>query len=188
MPSIAADRAPMCADRSGPTAFPSLTVRQMEFRTERLGRIFALPTDQVADLRQELALEIVRALPRYEPSRASRTTFMKSVMNLWYQQKCRQLRRDAAAQSRLVGLPACGTEGAEFADAAHDAVAEVDARLDLAERLLHLPQPLFDVARALLDGKSIPEIAAERGVHRGTVHRMVQQLRAHLADLDPSCN
>ncbi|MBL9000893.1 MAG: sigma-70 family RNA polymerase sigma factor [Phycisphaerae bacterium] len=188
MPSIAADRAPMCADRSGPTAFPSLTVRQMEFRTERLGRIFALPADQVADLRQELALEIVRALPRFESSRASRTTFMKGVMNLWYRQKCRQLRREAAAQSRMMTLPAPGCEGADFADATLDGIAEVDARLDLAERLLTLPTQLFDLARELLDGRSIPEIAAERGVHRGTVHRMVMQLRAHLADLDPSVN
>ena len=40
MPSIAADRALTCADRSGSAAFPPLTVRQMEFRTARLGRLY----------------------------------------------------------------------------------------------------------------------------------------------------
>ena len=188
MPSIAADRALTCADRSGFAAFPSLTVRQMEFRTERLGRLYSLFPDQVADLRQELAAEIVRALRRFDPTIASRTTFMKGVMNLWYRQKCKQLRRDAAVRDRLVPLPALGTEGMDFADRRLGGVAEVDARLDLADRIADLPQDLFALARDLLAGKSVPEIAAERGVHRGTVNRLVLQLRVHLADLDPAAN
>lgn len=188
MPSIAADRALTCADRSGFAAFPSLTVRQIEFRTERLGRLYSLFPDQVADLRQELAAEIVRALRRFDPTIASRTTFMKGVMNLWYRQKCKQLRREAAARDRLVPLPPLGTEGRDFADHRLGGVAEVDARLDLADRIADLPQDLFALARDLLAGKSVPEIAAERGVHRGTVNRLVLQLRVHLADLDPAAN
>lgn len=188
MPSIAADRALTCADRSGSAAFPPLTVRQMEFRTERLGRLYSLFPDQVADLWQELAAEIVRALRRFDPTIASRTTFMKGVMNLWYRQKCKQLRREAAARDRLVPLPTLGTEGMDFADRRLGGVAEVDARLDLADRIADLPQDLFALARDLLAGKSVPEIAAERGVHRGTVNRLVLQLRVHLADFDPAAN
>ncbi|MFZ2873202.1 MAG: hypothetical protein WAZ94_01820 [Phycisphaerales bacterium] len=167
---------------------PDLTLRQMKFRTERLGRLYTLTTDQVADLWQELAAEIVRALRRFDPTIASRTTFMRGVMNLWYRQKCKQLRRDAAVRDRLVPLPALGTEGMDFADRSLGGVAEVDARLDLADRIADLPQNLFALARDLLAGKSVPEIAAERGVHRGTVNRMVLQLRARLADLDPAAN
>lgn len=167
---------------------PDLTLRQMKFRTERLGRLYSLFPDQVADLRQELAAEIVRALRRFDPTIASRTTFMKGVMNLWYRQKCKQLRREAAARDRLVPLPPPGTEGRDFADRRLGGVAEVDARLDLADRIADLPQDLFALARDLLAGKSVPEIAAERGVHRGTVNRLVLQLRVHLADLDPAAN
>lgn len=171
-----------------PPELPELTLRQMRFRTERLGRLYSLTTDQVADLWQELAAEIVRALRRFDPTIASRTTFMKGVMNLWYRQKCKQLRRDAAVRDRLVPLPALGTEGMDFADRRLGGVAEVDARLDLADRIADLPQDLFALAQDLLAGKSVPEIAAERGVHRGTVNRMVLQLRVHLADLDPAAN
>ncbi|MCW5775496.1 MAG: sigma-70 family RNA polymerase sigma factor [Phycisphaeraceae bacterium] len=188
MPSIAADRALTCADRSGSAAFPPLTLRQMKFRTERLGRLYTLAPDQVADLWQELAAEIVRALRRFDPTIASRTTFMKGVMNLWYRQKCKQLRREAAVRDRLVPLPTLGTEGMAFADRHHGGVSEVDARLDLADRIADLPEDLFALARDLLAGKSVPEIAAERGVHRGTVNRLVLRLRIHLVDLDPAAN
>lgn len=167
---------------------PELTLRQMKFRTERLGRLYALTADQVSDLWQELAAEIVRALRRFDPTIASRTTFMKGVMNIWYRQKCKQLRRDAAVRDRLVPLPALGTEGMDFADRRLGGVAEVDARLDLADRIADLPEDLFALARDLLAGKSVPQIAAERGVHRGTVNRLLLQLRVHLADLDPSAN
>ena len=167
---------------------PDLTLRQMKFRTERLGRLYTLTTDQVADLWQELAAEIVRALRRFDPTIASRTTFMKGVMNLWYRQKCKQLRREAAVRERLVPLPPLGTEGMDFADRRLGGVTEVDARLDLADRIADLPQDLFALARDLLAGRSVPEVAAERRVHRGTVNRMVLQLRVHLADFDPAAN
>lgn len=167
---------------------PDLTLRQMKFRTERLGRLYTLTADQVADLWQELAAELLRALRRFDPTIASRTTFMKGVMNLWYRQKCKQLRREAATLGRVVSLPPLGTEGFDYADPRERGISEVDARLDLADRIADLPHDLFALARDLLAGKSVPEIAAERGVHRGTVNRLVLQLRVHLADLDPSAN
>lgn len=167
---------------------PELTLRQMKFRTERLGRLYTLTTEQVEDLWQELAAEIVRAMRRFDPTIASRTTFMKGVMNLWYRQKCKQFRREAKTLARVVSLPPLGTEGFDYADLRERGISEVDTRLDLADRIADLPQDLFALARDLLAGKSVPEIAAERGVHRGTVNRMVLQLRAHLADLDPAAN
>lgn len=167
---------------------PDLTLRQMKFRTERLGRLYSLDADQVADLWQELATEIVRALRRFDPRIASRSTFMKGVMNIWYRQKCKQLRREAVTLGRVVSLPPFGTEGFDYADPRERGMSEVDTRLDLADRIADLPEDLFSLARDLLAGKSVPEIAAERGVHRGTVNRLVLQLRAHLADLDPSAN
>ena len=167
---------------------PDLTLRQMKFRTERLGRIYSLATDQVADLWQELAAEIVRALRRFDPTIASRTTFMKGVMNLWYRQKCKQLRREAKWRARLEPLPPFGSESAEYVERRRSAVCEVDLRLDIESAINRLPDDLLPIARDLLCGKLIPEIAAARGVHRGTMNRIVLQLRVHLADLDPHSN
>jgi RNA polymerase sigma factor (sigma-70 family) len=188
MPSLAAGGAPKRAIRSGRTAFPSLTVRQMEFRTERLGRLYSLVPDQVDDLQQELATEIWRALRRFDPAIALRTTFMKGVMDLWYKQKCRQLRREAETLARVVPLPPLGAEGFDYADPRERGIPDADLRIDLAVRIADLPQDLFALARDLLAGKSVPQIAAERGVHRGTVNRLVLRLRTHLADFDPAAN
>jgi RNA polymerase sigma factor (sigma-70 family) len=167
---------------------PGLTRRQMRFRTERLGRLYSLTPDLIDDLRQELAAEIWRALRRFDPAIASRTTFMKGVMDLWYKQKCRQLRREAETLTRVVPLPPLGTEGFDYADPRERGISDADLRIDLAVRIADLPEDLFALARDLLAGKSVPEIAAERGVHRGTVNRLVLRLRAHLADFDPAAN
>ncbi len=169
-------------------ALPTLTLRQMRFRTERLGRLYCLVPDQVADLQQELATEIWRAMRRYDSAIASRTTFMKGVMDLWYKQKCKQLRRDAETLARVVPLPPLGKEGFDYADRRERGFRDVDLRLDLASRVAQLPHDLSALARDLLAGKSVPEIAAERGVHRGTMNRVVLRLRTHLADFDPAAN
>lgn len=188
MPSIAADVALSCAERSGLSAFPSLTVQQIRFRTDRLGRLFALSTEEIADLRQEIAAEITRAMRRFNPAIASQTTYCKGVMNLWYGNKCKQLRREAKWRARLEPLPPFGSESAEYVERRRSAASEVDLRLDIESAIARLPGELLPVARDLLCGKSIPEIAAARGVHRGTVNRIVLQLRVYLADLDPHSN
>lgn len=173
---------------SAPDDLPELAHRQMAFRAERLARVYRLAPDQVDDLRQELAVEIVRALRRFDPAIASRTTFTRAVMDFWYRQKCKQLSREATARRCVVPLPLLGTESFDYADPDDRGYRDVDLRLDLADRIAVLPQDLFEVARDLLAGKSVPCIAAERGVHRGTVNRLVLRLRTHLADFDPSAN
>lgn len=173
---------------SAPDDLPELAHRQMAFRAERLARVYRLAPDQVDDLRQELAAEIVRALRRFDPAIASRTTFTRAVMDFWYRQKCKQLSREASARYRILPLPPLGTEGFDYADPRDSGFSDVDLRLDLVDRMGALPQDLFEIARDLLAGKSVPGIAAERGVHRGTVNRLVLRLRTHLADFDPNAN
>lgn len=173
---------------SAQPALPALTLRQIRFRTDRLGRLFALSTEEIADLRQEVAAEITRAMRRFNPAIASQTTYCKGVMNLWYGNKCKQLRREAKWRARLEPLPPFGSETTDYVERRQSAIAAVDLRLDIETAIARLPDGLLPVARDLLCGKSIPEIAAARGVHRGTVNRIVLQLRVYLADLDPHSN
>ncbi len=165
---------------------PELTVRQLTFRVERLCRMFRLNEHDRSDLESEGACEVLKALVRYDAALASKTTYAKGALDLWYAQKCKQLRRDSGRASRRVPLPDAGSEGYAFRDR-HPSAAQSDLRLDMADRLSRLPGDLGALAREL-QTKSIPQIAAERGVHRGTVHRLVLRLRAHFADLNPALN
>jgi len=164
---------------------PDLTMRQLAFRVERLCRMFRLGEHDRSDLEGEAACEVLKALVRYDQALASKTTYAKGALDLWYAQKCKQLRRDSARASRRVPLPDRGSEGEAFRDRHAASPAQSDLRLDMADRASRLPGDLAALVREL-QTKSIPQIAAERGVHRGTVHRLVLRLRAHFADLSPA--
>lgn len=145
----------------GSAAFPPLTLRQMKFRTERLGRLYSFTIDQVADLAgwQPRSRPQLR---RFDPTIASRTTFMKGVMNLW---SGRSAGNFAAMRRRWLGWCRCplGTEGFDYADPRERGMSEVDTRLDLADRIADLPQDLFALARDLLAASRSPRSPRSAG-------------------------
>lgn len=185
-PAARVEVSPATCPRAAVAALPELTTRQLTYRVERLCRMFRLNEHDRSDLEGEAASEVLKALVRYDAALASKTTYAKGALDLWYAQKCKQLRRDGGRASRRVPLPDAGSEGYAFRDR-HASAAQSDLRLDMADRLSRLPGDLGALAREL-QTKSIPQIAAERGVHRGTVHRLVLRLRAHFADLNPAMN
>lgn len=164
---------------------PDLTQRQISYRVERLTRVFRLNGDDAEDLHESLVLEVYRAMPRHDPSLSKATTFAKGVMDIWYLQTCKELRRRFDEQRRQRSLPEPGTEGRAFVAPRLEPGREVGLRLDLREALHGLPRDLRMLAEELRT-KSISDIAAERRVHRATVLRMVMRIRVFLSDLDPA--
>lgn len=163
---------------------PDLTQRQISYRVERLTRVFRLNGEDAEDLRESLVLEVYRAMPRHDPSISKATTFAKAVMDIWYLQTCKELRKRFDLQRRQRSLPEPGTEGRAFVVPRLEPGREVGLRLDLGEALHGLPRDLRMLAEELRT-KSISDIAAERRVHRATVLRMVMRIRVFLSDLDP---
>ena len=186
-PAARVEVRPATCPREAVAALPELTMRQLSYRVERLCRVFGLSEHDRSDLAGEATCEVLKALVRYDEALASKTTYAKGALDLWYAQKCKQFRRDAARASRRVPLPDPGSESCAFRDRHDASTSQSDLRLDMADRLSRLPGDLALLVREL-QTKSIPQIAAERGVHRGTVHRLVVRLRAHFADLNPSMN
>ncbi|MBM3856144.1 MAG: hypothetical protein FJ399_23800, partial [Verrucomicrobia bacterium] len=155
---------------------PDLTQRQISYRIERLTRVFRLNGEDAEDLRESLVLEVYRAMARYDPSISKATTFAKGVMDVWYLQTCGELRRRFDPRRRQRSLPEPGTEGRAFVAPRLEPGREVAMRLDLGEAIHRLPRDLRVLAEELRT-KSIPDIAAERRVHRATVLRMVRRIR-----------
>jgi hypothetical protein len=194
---VAVDHAPssatLCPAVSSPArpinpfqdGLPDLTLRQISYRVERLARVFSLSAEDTEDLRESLVLEVYRAMPRHNPSIAKATTFAKGVMDIWYLQTCKELRKRLALQCRYQSLPEPGAEGRAFVAPRLEPGREVGLRLDLREALHSLPRNLWVLANELRT-KSVSDIAAERRVHRATVLRMVMKLRGFLSNLDPA--
>lgn len=164
---------------------PELTQRQISYRVERLARVFQLNAEDAQDLRESLVLEVYRAMFRHDPSISKTTTFAKGVMDMWYLQTLKELRKRLDLQRQHRSLPEPGTEGRAFVAPRLGPDREVGLRLDLGEALQRLPRNLWVLADELRT-KSISDIAADRRVHRATVLRMVMKLRRLLSSLDPA--
>src|SRR5437899_10008539 len=89
-PHRSADSARQHPFRDG---LPELTQRQLSYRIERLARVFHLKGEDAEDLRASLVLEVYRAMLRHDPSISKATTFAKGVMDMWYLQTCKELRK-----------------------------------------------------------------------------------------------
>lgn len=181
---------PRCDSQPSPphpfqNGLPELTQRQLSYRVERLARVFHLNGEDAEDLRESVVLEIYRAMQRHDPAISKATTFAKGVMDIWYLQTLKELRKRLDLGRRQRSLPEPGAEGRAFVVPRLGPDREVGLRLDLGEALHSLPRNLWVLASELRT-KSISDIAAERRVHRATVLRMVMKLRRLLSHLDPA--
>lgn len=161
-----------------------LTERRIRYRADRIARIFRLSLDDRDDLRQELYLVVWEALSKYDPDRGSFDAFTRGVMDNWYRQTARGIRRSRERSPGFVPLPEGDAEASAFIDPAARHVVATDIRLDLVLRLGRLPRHLAEIARQRAD-MSAREIAEGRGVHRGTIHRAIQVIRDELSILSP---
>lgn len=157
------------------------TRARVAFRAARLARVFRLSPEEREDLAQDLWLELVRAMERHDAERAAANAYARGVMDNWYRHTAREIRRRREREFGRVPLDE-RRDGPTFVDHRGAHVAAADLRMDLAPALSQLPRELAELAEQLRT-KSVAEIAADRGVHRGTVHRAVQQLRAALGPL-----
>jgi RNA polymerase sigma factor (sigma-70 family) len=169
---------------SQPERLNPLTERRIRYRADRLARIFRLSADDRDDLYQDLYLAVWEALPKHEPERGTLDAFTRGVMDIWYRQTAREIRRSRQRDPGFVPLPERDAEATAFIDPSARHVQATDIRLDLLPRLARLPRELAEVA--LLRGDlSVREIAAERGVHRGTIPRAIRVIREELWALNP---
>lgn len=161
-------------------ALPPRVEAGARYRADRLARVFSLPAADRDQLAQDLRLELVRALARHDPGVARVETFARGVMDRWYAATARRIRRRREREAGCVSLADLSPQSFALRDHRPDEQRAADLRMDLEPLLDSLPRDLRALAEQLKT-KSVAEIAAERGVHRGTVHRLVVRLRERLA-------
>jgi RNA polymerase sigma factor (sigma-70 family) len=159
---------------------------RIAYHARRLSRKPGFTISDVPDLEQELAMDLLKALPKFDPSKASLPTFISRVVN----RRCLGLLRDArhpkrrgdtsldaamgdeVAQDqrhRMTGhRPADGVEKAEVAEVVQLAVGK-------------LPDRLHKIA-VLLMSHTQAEAARELGVSETTIHRARKQIREHFKE------
>jgi len=152
------------------------------------GRYGFSPSDR-EDLEQELMLDLLQRLPRFDPSRAKRKTFINRVVDhavasLVKRQKAekRDYRRNGGSLSKDVEAPDGGlvergnTLSADTGQAGRSDEAGCLLVFDVRTVILILPEDLRELT-VRLRTQSVAQAARGMGVPRQILHERVKRLR-----------
>lgn len=148
-------------------------------------RRLGLGENDAADLLQDVFLNLLRTLPRfeYDRTRGFRRWLRTVLINKW-RDRIRRAREQAADPALLAAVPDPQDE---------DALAEAEYRQHLVHAALRLMRAEFseNTWRAcwehVVQGRPAAEVAQELGIEKGSVYvakaRVLQRLRQELAGL-----
>lgn len=169
------------------------TLKFIRHKARQLARRPGFTKSDGDDVAQELILQLVRALPRFDPKRGTLEAFVKTVVERYAatlvqhcQAECRdpekhdslnQLTTDESGHLRDLGdtLPEEARRH-RLAITARPTDEQRDLVIDVAGVLDRLPTDLRDLAEHLRN-KSISEIARETGIPRTTLNDARRRLR-----------
>ncbi|MFG0243655.1 MAG: RNA polymerase sigma factor [Phycisphaerales bacterium JB054] len=156
---------------------------RIEYRVARLAQVFRLSADDADDLRQDMALEVWRAMPRFDAEKASEETFINRVLDLYYRHTARSIRTQRRHEAMSPALLSAmngwvpltnDTRAGEQSEA--DRACEA---VDIERALATLPRKLRLICEELKH-HTPRDVAQRLRMHRGSVYRAIGQIRAHL--------
>ncbi len=148
-----------------------------------------------ADLEQEMMIDLLRRLPRFDPSRAKRETFMSRIVThrvatiiesrkagIRDYRLCMQSIDDPGPEEdgRAADSPPLLDQDAYLRETRGDALTQEelqDLRMDVASALADLPPDLRRLCLRLATA-SVTEVSKETGIPRGTVYDALKKARA----------
>jgi RNA polymerase sigma-70 factor, ECF subfamily len=158
-------------------------------RSRQVARAYRLLPDDADDIQQELVLDYLRRLPRFESHRGSRTAFAQ----LTIRNRISTLVAERSASSRgyrACHLPLDELPAATFPCPRQAQVALIDPktgiapdarlvqRLDVKRAMKHLTVPLKRICILLMICDKASEVADMAGISRATLYRRILLIRA----------
>lgn len=157
--------------------------KRIRFRADRLTEAFRLTPEDTEDLAQDMALELVKASSRFDPTRSRRHTFVTRTLNRFYKYTARQLESRARSRENCAKpRPVARHRAPVLNDPGKGELSQkgrVDLSLDLTQVIDRLPARQREIC-LLLANHTPSEIANQLGMHRATVHREIAQMRSAL--------
>ena len=158
---------------------------RIDYRVWRLADDFDLSQDDQESCRHDMILELLGAFDRFDPGKAKRETFVNRVLDKFVKYTvriwCTQRRR---ACDSPIGFDDVGpgyepvvndTRAGQINEQGHR-----ELRLDMDAAITRMPQRLQRACRLLM--KFTPaETAAQLGVCRQSVSRIMAEIRPHLS-------
>lgn len=160
----------------------------------RIVRSLGLAAEDLADLRQELLLEVVRRAPRFDPTRAACATFIDMIIRhaadeLAERLACGQRHnagflddlttRRHGVRVRLTEVVSEGEGLGALWSGAGDSFTEVDRRIDIERFVERLPDSLRRLCR-LLQTEQPADAQRLSGLSRSEFYRQIDELAMRL--------
>ena len=160
--------------------FTPYLLQQTGLRASLLRTSFGFTTDDWDDLRQDLVLDCLRRLPRFDASRGDWKGFVRGVVK---NQACALAARQARRpEIRSLESHDCGSGGDALLGITHpplaeDALPTVELCLDARRVLAGLPEELQIIARCLAE-MSFLAVCQQTGLTHTQLKRKVARIRA----------
>ncbi len=159
------------------------TSRRINYRIARLGRKYALSSQDRDDIRQEFYLALIRAADNYDPQQCLPERFVRMVLNRNYKHFVRKLARVNENRTRSVATVSLETSGPHALKSLIDHRNEEDRRRrelaeDVRAAIGRLPDDLRSLCHDLMTLSPL-QVASKRGVHHSLIYRDMARLRAH---------
>jgi len=174
------------ANSDGEAVIDDYALARIDYRVRQLWLQFDLSEQDQEDVRNDMVVELLQAMKRFNPAKSKRETFINRVLDRFVlyimRQRCTQMRR--ACDSPLgfedvsVGFQPCGNDPGQGETSEQDID---DLRLDLEPVISQLPEGDQEVARLLMIYPS-SEVAERIGVHRCSMSRIIARIRKHFTN------
>ena len=182
-PGVAGSPAEECLD--------DYVMQQIGFKARQLGRRFSWNRTETDDVQQEMALSLLKAKHKHDPSKCAWRTFADRTLSLRYGHL---MAREIKSRKRQKGRPlgpqenpdGCPTAVNNPLPARQDEFLSIDRTLDIEQIMGQMPEKLRAVCE-LLKEHAPQEAAALLGLHRSSVYRFIAEIRDYfeLADYGP---
>lgn len=152
---------------AAPPVVDPFILQQAEICASRMVGQYGFTPDEWEDLRQELVLEYLERLPRFDASRSNLRGFGYGIVR-------NRAAKLAARRCRAIANQEAGRHRADRALSRAD--AELEARITVQAVVSRLPNHLQYLARQLSEMR-ITEICRLTGKSRRRIHQLVRQIR-----------
>jgi len=168
--------------------FTTYEKKLIRAKARKLSRAFGFTAQDIPDIEQELALELIRRLPLFDPSKAKRSTFAARVLG-WragtmrrnlLRERRNPLRNGPSLNSEVINREGGISEMIEevrqdhldvmFGNVTHCQSESAALRIDVHEVLDRIDPRLRSCAEALMTESNVQAAAKAMGVHRTTIY------------------
>ena len=171
----------------------------IRYKARQLVRRSEFSQSDQEDIEQEIVLDLLYRLPRYDPRRAQRNTFIARIIEhkvaalIDYRRAAKRdfLREGASLNRDIADGEGRTTDAIQTVDQEtylrrlgipfRPQRDEVDLRLDLESALQRLPEDLRSLCE-MLRSMSVQEIATAVGIPRPSVYDAIKRVKARLVE------